>query len=62
MTRVEQATREGLLARREQLLEAYGTTLEEFAARAQQYALVGPEWEAWDELEKIAFLLGDDDA
>jgi len=34
-------------------------TLAEFAERAVAYALVGDEWDAWDELRGIAVLLDD---
>lgn len=59
MVRVVQADRQQLEARRAEILRRHGVTLEEFTARAAAYALVGDEWEAWDELRGIAFLLDD---
>lgn len=59
MTRVVVAKREDLETRRAEILARYGVSLDEFAERAKRYALVGDEWDAWDELRGIAFLLGD---
>ena len=59
MTRVVVAKREDLETRRAEILARYGVSLDEFIERAQRYALVGDEWDAWDELRSIAFLLGD---
>ncbi|MPZ67288.1 MAG: hypothetical protein GEU83_17885 [Pseudonocardiaceae bacterium] len=60
MVRVVQADRQQLEARRAEILARHGVTLDEFAERAAAYALVGDEWEAWDEIRGIAFLLDDD--
>ncbi len=59
MVRIVQADHQQLEARRAEILARYGVTLEGFAERAAAYALVGDEWEAWDELRGIAFLLDD---
>jgi hypothetical protein len=59
MVRVVQADRQQLEARRAEILARYDVTLDEFAERAAAYALVGDEWDAWDELRGIAFLLND---
>jgi hypothetical protein len=59
MVRVVQADRLQLKARRAEVLARYDVTLDEFAERAAAYALVGDEWDAWDELRGIAFLLDD---
>ena len=48
-----------LKRRRQELLDALHVSPEEFAQRAQSHALVGDEWEAWEELREIDFLLGD---
>ncbi len=60
VVRVVQADRQQLEDRREEVLARHGVTLDEFAERAEAYALVGDEWEAWDELRGIAFLLDDE--
>ncbi len=57
MVRVVRADPEQLEARRAEILARYGLTLDQFAERAEAYSLVGEEWEAWDELRGIAFLL-----
>jgi hypothetical protein len=54
-------TRDKLLKRREELLEHLGMTLDEFSELASTRTLSGDEWEAMEELDGIAFLLGDDD-
>lgn len=59
MTRVTNVTREELQARRAEILNRHGASLEEFVERAKQYALTGDEWADWDELQSIAFLLRD---
>lgn len=59
MTRVVEVTPETLLARRDEILARVGANLEEFTERAHSYSLVGAEWEAWDELQNISFLLDD---
>ncbi len=59
MVRVVQADRRQLQARRAEILARYDVTRAEFADRAEAYALVGDEWDAWDELRGIAFLLDD---
>ena len=57
--RVEKLSRAELEARRAEILRKVGASLEELAARAEASSLVGAEWDAWEELEDIAFLLGD---
>lgn len=59
MTRVATLTDEQLRARREQLLVKLGVPLDELRNRAMHYALVGDEYDAWEQLESIAFLLGE---
>lgn len=61
MTRVVEVTHTELLSRRAAILERHNLTLADFAERAAQYELVGEQWDDWAELEKIAFLLGEDD-
>lgn len=53
-------TRESLLARRDALLAALGVTLDEFRRLEETRTLMGDEWDVREELEEIAFLLGDD--
>ncbi len=52
-------TRESLLNRRAAVLARLGMTAEEFAHLAATKTLTGAEWEARDELDEIAFLLGE---
>lgn len=61
MTRVVEVTRDELLRRRAAILTRHGMTLAEFEERASGYELVGGQWDDLSELEKIAFLLGEDD-
>jgi hypothetical protein len=60
MAHVVEVTRAELLERRRQILEKVGADLETFVERSRSFSLVGDEWDAWDELQNIAFLLGDD--
>jgi hypothetical protein len=53
-------TREALESRRAKILEALGMSREEFKALRETRTLTGEEWEAREELDEIAFLLGDD--
>lgn len=59
MSRVIEVSQEALEARREAILSRAGVSLEELRRRAAAGALVGEEWEVWQELCDIAFLLGD---
>jgi hypothetical protein len=52
-------TRDKLVERREQILRALGTSLDEFRKRAAVETLTGDELDMLDELDEIAFLLGD---
>lgn len=60
MAHAVEVTRAELLKRRQQILRRFDTNLEEFTERAKSFSLVGEEWDAWDQLQNIAFLLGDD--
>jgi hypothetical protein len=60
MVRVVSVDRDELMKRRDEILTKQGLSLAQFAARAAQYTLVGSEWDAWEELRSIAFLLGDE--
>ena len=60
MIEVVNVTRDDLLAYRLAIVEKHRLTLDEFADRARRYAMIGEEWDDWDELQGIAFLLGDD--
>jgi hypothetical protein len=61
MAHVVAVTRTELQERRNNILKQLGTDLPAFTARAKAFSLVGDEWDTWDELENIAFLLGDDE-
>jgi hypothetical protein len=52
--------RDALLARRREMLEALGLSMEDFRTLSQTRTLTGEEREAREELDEIAFLLGDD--
>lgn len=54
-------TREELTARRGRILASLGVTREEFDSRVKAGSLLGDEWYAAEDLEEIAFLLGDDE-
>lgn len=60
MSPVLTVTRDELVARRERVLAELGMTGEEFIEFAATHSLDGKEWEALEELESIAFLLGED--
>lgn len=59
MTRVLSVSRDELEARRTRILRNLHVTCSELAERARSSSLVAGEWEAWEELKDIAFLLGD---
>jgi hypothetical protein len=59
MTRVATLSDDELRARRTEILEKLGVTFADLRDRAQRYALVGDEHEAWEQIESIAFLLGE---
>ncbi len=59
MTNIATLSDDELRARRDVILGKLGMTLEEVRDRARSYALVGEEHEAWEQLESIAFLLGE---
>jgi hypothetical protein len=50
------------VARREKILRDHRLSFEEIAERATSYTLIGEQWAAWNELQDIAYLLGDDDS
>ncbi len=56
---IEHVTTEDLLARRESVLGRIGLTLDELAELAGRYMLTAEESEAWDEVRRIHFLLGE---
>jgi hypothetical protein len=60
MTRIVDVTPEDLLERRRRILERHGVTLEDLKRRAAAFELTGEEWNAWDDLQEIAFLLGEE--
>jgi hypothetical protein len=61
MTKTVEVTEEELRARRDAILHDLNTTLDDITERARVYALAGHEWDAWDRLQSIAFLLGEDE-
>lgn len=62
MTKIATLSDDELRKRRATILEQLGVSIEEFRERAERYALVGDEHEAWEQLESIAFLLGENRA
>lgn len=60
MPHVVELTRDELLERRRRILDRYNLSLDEISERAKSFSLVGDEWDAWEDLNNIAFLLGDD--
>lgn len=52
--------REDLVARRQRILERLGMSLDEFKNVAATSVLTGDQWDALEDLENIAFLLGED--
>lgn len=59
MTKIAALSDAELRARRETILRKLDISLEDLSVRARNYALVGEEHEAWEQLESIAFLLGE---
>ena len=59
MSPVISATRDELEARRRTLLEEVGVSLEDFARLAATRTLTGREFDIKEELDEIAFLLGE---
>jgi hypothetical protein len=59
MTKIAALSDDELRARRSAILEKLGMTIEELRDRAKGYALAGEEHDAWEQLESIAFLLGE---
>lgn len=59
MTKMATLSDDELRKRRATILERLGVSSEELRERAERYALVGDEHEAWEQLESIAFLLGE---
>ncbi len=51
-----------LRARREQILAKLGLSRDELRNRATHYAVGGDEYDAWEQLGSIAFLLGETSA
>lgn len=60
MAPVIDVTREVLVERRRMILDGLGMDGATFADLAETCTLTGDEWEAKEELDGIAFLLGDD--
>jgi len=53
------ASREELVARRDSVLAQLGCSLEELTDRRAAGLLTAEEWEAWEEIDGIAYLLDD---
>ena len=62
MILLREVSREDLLARRQAILDRLGCSYPDLTGRAKARSLMGDEWSAWDELNEIDFLLGDDSA
>ena len=62
MTKMATLSDDELRKRRATILERLGVSSEELRDRAEWYALVGDEHEAWEQLESVAFLLGENRA
>jgi hypothetical protein len=60
MSRVVSVSSDELEARRVEILNRLGLSLDEFRDRAESSSLVGEEWDAWQALRDIGFLLGDE--
>jgi hypothetical protein len=60
MSRVTEVSRSELEARRAAILDTLGLTMSQLYERAEAGALVAEEWEAWQTLRDILYLLGDD--
>jgi hypothetical protein len=60
MSRVIPVGREELETRRDEILARVDMSLDAIRNRAAAGTLLGDEWEAWDDLCDIEFLLGDD--
>jgi hypothetical protein len=60
MARVQEVSREELIARRERILRRLGVSYDDLLSRAEAGALVGEEYEMLDYLRDIAYLLGDE--
>jgi hypothetical protein len=59
MTKIASLSDAELRGRRDEILERLGVSIDGLRARARGYALVGEEHDAWEQLESIAFLLGE---
>jgi hypothetical protein len=54
---VLEASDAALRARRDEILRDLGVSYEELKERAMAYRLAGAEWDAWDEVSEIDYLL-----
>lgn len=59
MTKIATLSDDELRDRRKAILAKLGVSFEDLRDRARSYALVGEEHEAWEQIESIAFLLGE---
>jgi hypothetical protein len=59
MTKIATLSDAELRERREAILRKLDVSLDDLRERAKSYALVGDEHEAWEQIESIAFLLGE---
>ena len=62
MTKMATLSDDELRKRRATILERLGVSFDELRERAERYALAGDEHEAWEQLESISFLLGENRA
>jgi hypothetical protein len=64
MISIREVTKDELLRRREKIVEnlrARGMSLEQLSEYARLYSLAGDEYEIWEQLSAIAYLLGESD-
>lgn len=59
MTKIATLSDQELRTRRQMILDKLGISIEDLRRRANGYALVGDEHDAWEQIESIAFLLGE---
>ncbi|BDU04678.1 hypothetical protein [Nocardia cyriacigeorgica] len=58
MVQVKSYTVEQLKQQRDDILARVRMSLEQFREKASSYSLVGNEWNDWEDLQSIEFLLG----
>lgn len=59
MTKIASLSDAELRRRRDDIVDRLGLSIDDLRTRARNYTLVGEEHDAWEQLESIAFLLGE---